>query len=363
MRILCLEQFSELGGGQRNLLDLLPAFRERGWSALVAAPGSGPLFEFARAAGAETAKIKLGSYSDPARFVRDTIQLRAWIAHQSWDLISVGGARPLVAVATGARGRPVIFQALHFLGKPSAVKVAGWAIRHARMTVVANAEHVAAQFRRYVPADRLHIVYQGVPEIPFAAREFGRKWRIGLIGRIAPMKGQTDFLRAAAVLAPMLPDARFVICGTPMFSPASYIEEVRRLSVGLPVDFLGWREDIDAVLADLDLLVVPSTAAEATTRVILEAFSAGVPVVAYAIGGIPEIVRDGDNGFLIPECNSQALAQKIFEVTKLDLGPIVAGARGDWEHNYNVARYRQEMIEVMELTKQMQVTSASRATT
>ena len=69
------------------------------------------------------------------------------------------------------------------------------------------------------------------------------------------------------------------------------------------------------VLADLDLLVVPSISAEATTRVILEAFSAGVPVVAYSIGGIPEIIRESRNGFLVPECEPRALARKIQEVT------------------------------------------------
>src|SRR5205814_128322 len=147
---------------------------------------------------------------------------------------------------------------------------------------------VEEQYTRFVEPRRRHVVYNGVAEIPFLRREFGRKreWRIGLVGRIAPMKGQTDFLRAAALLSPVLADARFVICGAPMFSEPDYVREVQVLANGLPVEFLGWRNDVGAVLAGLDLLVVPSTAAEATTRVILEAFSAGVPVVAYAVGGI-----------------------------------------------------------------------------
>lgn len=94
-------------------------------------------------------------------------------------------------------------------------------------------------------------------------------------------------------------------------------------------------------------MVVPSTAAEATTRVILEAFSAGVPVVAYAIGGIPEIVRDSENGFLVPECEPAALAKKIEEVLGLDMTPIVERARADWEQRYTVERYRREMMEVI----------------
>lgn len=92
MKILFLEQFSEMGGGQRNLLDLLPAICERGWKALVAAPGAGPLFDAARATGAETAAMVLGQYTDgrktsadAMRFVFDTARLRTWIAPQDCD--------------------------------------------------------------------------------------------------------------------------------------------------------------------------------------------------------------------------------------------------------------------------------------
>ena len=131
-----------------------------------------------------------------------------------------------------------------------------------------------------------------------------------------------------------------------MFCPPGYVDEVNRLAAGLPVEFLGWRTDIGAVLDHLDLLLVPSTVAEATTRVILEAFSAGVPVVAYAIAGIPEILRDGENGFLVPSCTSTALARRVLEVTRLNLDTVVRRARSDWTQKYTVARYQQEMAEI-----------------
>jgi glycosyltransferase involved in cell wall biosynthesis len=351
MRILFLEQFSELGGGQRNLLDLLPAVKDQGWSALVGAPGSGELFERARALGAETAEIPVGRYADGhktaadiARLPVDVMRLQRWIARADADLISVGGARLLMAAALGARERPVIFQAQHFLGDQSfagyrAVRMAGWAIRRAGMTVIANSQHFALQFRQF--AD-VRVVYNGVAEIPFARKKREGAWRIGIVGRIAPMKGQTDFLRAAAKLR----DAKFVICGSPMFSQESYVNEVHRLAEGLPVEFMGWRDDVGAVLRELDLLLVPSTAAEATTRVILEAFSAGVPVVAYSIGGIPEIVRDGENGFLVEARSPEALAARVKDAMDADLDKIALRARDDWERKFSVKRYREEMMGV-----------------
>src|SRR5581483_8020031 len=121
MKILFLEQFSELGGGQRNLLDLLPAVIERGCKAIVAAPGNGPLFAAARAIGAQTESIPFGRYAngqktpaDAARLGIDTFLMSRRIARMDADMISIGGARLLPAAAFGARGRRVIFQAQHF---------------------------------------------------------------------------------------------------------------------------------------------------------------------------------------------------------------------------------------------------------
>ncbi len=379
MRVLFLEQFSELGGGQRNLLDLLPAVMDQGWSAMVGAPGSGELLERARALGAHTAEIPLGTYADGhktagdmVRLPGDVMRLQRWIARADADVISVGGARLLMAASLGAHGRPVIFQAQHFLSDESfaghrAVRMAGWAIRRAGMTVIANSEHVARQFRKF---GDVRVVYNGVGEIPFARSRRAGAWRIGIIGRIAPMKGQTDFLRAAAILqgansgtdrsvhglgsvgdsvrtcgdSVVSPAVRFVVGGSPMFAPESYVSEVHRLAEGLPVEFTGWREDVGAVLRELDLLLVPSTTAEATTRVILEAFAAGVPVVAYPVGGIPEIVRDGENGFLARQRSPESLAERVKEAFRSDLDSIARRARVEWERRFTLKRYRDEMV-------------------
>ena len=137
------------------------------------------------------------------------------------------------------------------------------------------------------------MVYNGVRE--FAPRVPGDTFRIGMIGRIAPQKGQAEFVRAARGLR----GCRFAICGAPLFGDASYLEEVRALAEGLPIEFLDWQPDAGAVLSQLDLLVAPSTVPEAAPRVILEAFSAGVPVLASATGGIPELIEHNRTGFLI----------------------------------------------------------------
>jgi glycosyltransferase involved in cell wall biosynthesis len=171
-----------------------------------------------------------------------------------------------------------------------------------------------------------------------------------MIGRISPEKGQAEFLRAIALLAPAFPAARFVICGAPILPTGGYLDVVSTLARGLPVEFLGWREDIAAVLAELDLLVVPSKE-EGMGRVLPEAFSAGVPVVAFSTGGIPEVVTDTQTGFLVTEMSPEALADRIREIITSDglaLREVASNARRNWEQFYRIGDYQQRIMDLVE---------------
>ena len=88
-----------------------------------------------------------------------------------------------------------------------------------------------------------------------------------------------------------------------------------------------WVDDQSALFAGIDLLVVPSEPVENTPRVILEAYSAGVPVLAYYAGGIPELVDDGRTGILVRPQTPEALAQSIREAVYA-ARPYVANSRG-----------------------------------
>src|SRR6516165_8972428 len=107
-----------------------------------------------------------------------------------------------------------------------------------------------------------------------------------------------EFVNAARLLLRNFPECRFIVVGAPLFGDFSYFVRVREAGRDLPIQFLGWQRDVAAVLSDLDVLVVPSGSLDSAPRVILEAFASSVPVVAFPSGGIPEIVRDGSNGFL-----------------------------------------------------------------
>lgn len=365
MNILCLDQFSDLGGAQRCLLDLLPALAGRGWRVHVAAPGEGRLAERAAGLHATFDRIRCGPYSsgtktfaDMARFARDTPRLsgeiRRLIQRYDVDLVYVNGPRLLPAAAIAARNRlPVLFHA-HSLLSGYARRLAGRSLAMAHAHIVASCRFVAAPLAPYAGDREVRIVYNGVPPMPPSSRHHDRAdFRIGIIGRVSPEKGQADFLCAARLLHGRAPHCRFVICGAPLFrDPAAmrYSARIETLAVDLPVEFTGWKENVYDVLATLDLLVVPSAPIDATPRVILEAFASGAPVVAYASGGIPEIVEHGVTGLLVEPRSPENLACAIEGLLRepFRLREFTERARSRALRNFSLERFQAQMVQAVE---------------
>jgi glycosyltransferase involved in cell wall biosynthesis len=99
-------------------------------------------------------------------------------------------------------------------------------------------------------------------------------------------------------------------------------------------------------MRDLDVLVI-SSKREGMPRVLLEAFSAGVPVVAFPVGGIPEVIEDRSTGFLA-RGELAATLQEVLESDPQTLREIAHRARREWERRYTVARYREGITTLME---------------
>lgn len=130
---------------------------------------------------------------------------------------------------------------------------------------------------------------------------------VGTVGRLdEPKKGLPVFLAAARILARDLPRIRFAVVGD---GPSRAAIEARATREGIShrTVFAGTRRDIPVVMASLDLLVQPSRW-EGFGVTLLEAMAASRPVVASRVGGIPEVVRDGVTGLLVPPDDPAALA-------------------------------------------------------
>jgi glycosyltransferase involved in cell wall biosynthesis len=149
---------------------------------------------------------------------------------------------------------------------------------------------------------------------------------VGAAGRLSPEKGFDQLVEAASLVLRQDPDVGFVQFGDgPLRDTLTRHIELKGLRERFQL--VGFRADIAQFLPHLDLMVLPSNT-EGLPVVLLEAFAAGVPAVATAVGGIPEVIEEGKSGYLVPPGDPPALARRILDVLRQDATRLAMGWRG-----------------------------------
>lgn len=148
------------------------------------------------------------------------------------------------------------------------------------------------------------------------------------VGMLRPDKGQNFLLDALTLLKARGLELTLVLAGSATAESAEYEAGLKRQSAGMAVHFLGYRDDVSELMQMADLVVIPSLT-EAQPRVAVQAFATGRPVVASAVGGVPEIVHDGETGWLVPPGQPQVLADAIARVVQnpAEAAKVSDGAR------------------------------------
>jgi len=200
---------------------------------------------------------------------------------------------------------------------------------------IGNSEAVKAYLtRKGLPADKVRVIYNGVDPDRFTGpvaiddikSELGippNHAVVGLLARLEPQKDPHTFLQAAALVAATCPAVSFLVVGG-----GSLYENLRReaASLGLAerVIFTGPRRDVARLLAVCDVSVI-SSLKEGMSNSIMESMAAGKPVVATRVGGNPELIQDGETGFLTQPGDVVALANAIRRIVE---DPPLARALG-----------------------------------
>lgn len=179
-----------------------------------------------------------------------------------------------------------------------------------------------------VPSSRLALIPNGVDTSDFAPKGQavtlppgcpflpGRHWLIGTVGRLQTVKNQQLLARAFIELLHTHPETR-QRCRLIIVGEGPLRNEIESVLAEAKVEHLAWlagaRNDISAILPALDCFVLPSTA-EGTSCTLQEAMSCGLPVVATAVGGTPDLVVNGATGFLVPSGDVKAMTTAIWKM-------------------------------------------------
>jgi glycosyltransferase involved in cell wall biosynthesis len=318
VRVLAISPLASVAGGEVMLLRVIPELRSRHWDVAATVPGKGELETALREEGLPVTRLPLGPPAGrkPLAAVAGLAAAARLVAGA--DVVFLNGlSTQRILGAVRLRGRPAVLHVTNPLvaGVRAWSRASTWSVVR---SVIADSE-VSAQecIAAGAPADRLHPLHPpawaGVME-PRPAPLDG-PGRVGFLGRLEPRKGIEDLIVAARRFLRGRSRASVTIVGAPSESaPPGYTATLRAAArasgVMDRVTFAGWRPDSGAALAEFDVVCVPSRA-EPYGTVAAEAAAHGVPVVASSVGGLREVVVDGETGTLVPPGKPAALAAAI----------------------------------------------------
>ena len=329
-RVVYVGHCARLSGAEIALTRLLPVLAAD-VDALVVLAEDGPVVTRLRDAGVRTVVLPLdpgvrdlhrdglvGALRHVVTLGRYVVRLRRLLHEERADVVHTNTLK--AALYGGLAGRlagvPHVRDriASDYLARPALVLVR-FAARLLPTAVVANSAATIATL-----PGRSGTVVPDVfvpPEPQAAPGSATGPLRVGVVGRLAPWKGQDHFLRAFAHAFGDT-DTRAVVVGDALFGEDAYAAGLgplaTRLGVGERVDFRGFRDDVWSELGRLDVLVHCSLTPEPFGQVVLEGMAAGLAVLTVDDGGPADLVRDGADGLLVARGDEAALTAALRRV-------------------------------------------------
>ena len=346
MKILFYNHTGQVSGAERVLLMILKGLDRSRFDTVVACPENSRLIGMVSDLGVRTAGIdplharftwrvdRLIRYL--ASFVAVIRAARATVRSEAPDIIHANSIRAglVMSVATLGLNVPVVWHAHDILPRhPLSVAIRLFACACRLNHIIAVSRAVANRFgvlvRMFgpVPVTTIHnaVDLERFRPNSESRREMRRAFGaadteilIASVGQLTPRKGQRELVDAFADVARESPNVLLLIVGEPLFNrDREYADSLARAahSLGLAdrIRFLGSREDVPALMQALDILVVNSQD-EPFALTVLEGLASGIPVLASAVGGTPEMIRHGENGWLVGTRDRKRLAEAIMSL-------------------------------------------------
>ena len=327
------------GGQEIRILAEAHAFQARGWRVLLVCQPKGRILTEARDAGVPAFPIKMRGALDPVGFA----ELRGLMKRERIRVVNTHSSIDswLAAAAAKSLGLPVV-RSRHVSIRVKRYRVCVYYLADRIITSGEEIKHVLVSAG--VPARKIVAVPAGVETARFhpgvsadrIRKELGLDGPVvGIVAMFRASKGHAVFLEAAREVRRIRPETRFLIVGDGV-GRGDIEQRIRQLGLGEVVTLTGFRRDVPELMAAMDCVVLPSLRSEATSQVIPQALALGKSVVASAVGGIPEIIRNGVTGRLVPPGDANALARAILSVLE---DPDLAGAMAEKGRELVLARF------------------------
>jgi L-malate glycosyltransferase len=343
MRVLYVNHTAEVSGGERSLLSLLGAL-PASVAPLMASP-RGPLQAAVEDLGVPTTTIvgtagslRLHPLHTPrtvAELSVAALQVRRVARRHRADLVHANSIRGGIGLGLARlSGAATVVHVRDCLPPGPLTTVTMRLIAATATTVIANSEYTARSVRAAARGARVEVIHNPVDLARWdparidraqARARLGkageRELLLGVVAQLSPWKGQDTAVEALRLLCQEGVDAHLLLIGSAKFvarstrfDNESYVADLRArvAQAGLQdrVSWLGEREDVPELVRALDILLLPSEE-EPFGRALIEAMALGVPVLATNVGGPPEIVQDGREGYLLAPGQPAAWARAV----------------------------------------------------
>jgi glycosyltransferase involved in cell wall biosynthesis len=341
VRLLLVANFADrVGGGEESLLALARGLNRERFHPHAVVPADGDVADALRALGIPVTLLALPPlrpWSLRAAW-RSLRALRSLLVAADVRLVHTHGSRGTLYAGLAAR-RPRVPVIWHVRIADRDPWLDGLLLRLSTR-VIAISKAVESRFDGRCQADKVCVVYNGVDPAYWAPPEprarTGAPPTVLCVGRLSPEKGQATLLQAVPLVRRQVPSARFLFVGADVAGEAERLQGVAEiLGVRDAVEFRRWMPDPRPAFGEADLIAVPSRS-EGFGRVLVEAAFLAIPAVASRVGGIPEVVVDGQTGLLVPPDDPAALAHALATLLR---DPDLRHAMGQAAREHALARF------------------------
>lgn len=324
-RVLLVNPWSSCHGGTSMvLLEFVKHLDRSRFEPVVLCPKPGELTERLEEIGVPYVVHRLPGLTKEAipRFLRESFWYWRWLRGEGFDLIHLNGPKWKSCIAWAARlCRIPLVVHVH---NPARHVEKNFSLRWAQRIMPVSDAVGQSLYQSPLYKHRTLTLHNGVELDRFAMGgpdhrskiTFPNQTLIGFVGQIVPRKGLVTLLKAMPQVLARHTNVRLLIVGCAPSGEEAYESEcrilVKQLQIENHVEFLGFKRDVDRWMRTFDLFVLP-TRSEPFGKVIIEAMTAGCPVIASRVGGIPEIIQDEKHGTLIPPDDPGSLATAILE--------------------------------------------------